>query len=94
MTQPSDGGNFFLAWQCTRLDGTEEERVVTCNTGPVADFNCPFGKIYDIKGSCTCNDTLITSEATFIATSEGDMLLFCSDGGADTQQVSVSVKGI
>ena len=47
-----------------------------------------------MKGNCDCNEMLITSEATFNTTSMCDMLLFCSDGGAETQQVSVSVKGI
>ena len=93
VSKPQDGGQFLLAWECIDLNGADVERVVFCDRGPVAEINCQFGEVYDVAGDCICNDTVITSVATFNTTSMCDMLLFCSNGGAEKKQVSVTING-
>ena len=70
------------------------ERLVLCNTGTVLNINCQFGVVYNVTGVCKCNDTVLVSEATFLAASAGYMTLSCSDGQSDEQQISISLKGI
>ena len=69
------------------------ERFVLCNTGSITEIDCQFGKLYNIFGDCICNETVISSKATFNTTSVCDMMLFCSNGGAERQGVSVTVNG-
>ena len=94
VSQPQDGGNFLLAWECKDTSGADVERLVFCDRGPVAEISCQFGEVYDVAGDCICNDTVITSVATFNTTSMCDMLLFCSNGGTEKKQVSVTINGI
>ena len=77
----------FLLWRCS---GSSMEDLVICN--PIFDFDCKFGKVVDVTGSCECNNTVIVSQATFIANSSNTSSLTC---GTNTQQenIRVSVKG-
>ena len=93
VSKPQDGGQFLLAWECTDPSGANVERLVFCDPGPVAEISCQFGEVYDVAGDCICNDTVITSVATFNATSMCEKLLFCSNGGTDKKQVSVTING-
>ena len=47
----------FLSWRCY---GSVNE-----NLNPILDFNCEFGKVVNVTGSCKCEDTVIVSEATY-----------------------------
>ena len=89
--KPVDSSTHLLLWQCDDDAGTNE-RVILCNNNPALELDCQFGKLYDIKSACICDDTVIESEATFNTTSLCDMVLYCSDG-EDKDGVSVSVKG-
>ena len=93
VTKSEDVGNFLLAWKCKDISGADVERLVFCDRGPVAEISCQFGEVYDVAGDCICNDTVITSVATFNTTSKCNMLLFCSNGGTEKKQVSVTING-
>ena len=69
------------------------ERFVLCNTGSITEIDCQFGKLYNIIGDCICNETVISSKATFNTTSMCGMKLFCSNGGADRKEASVTING-
>ena len=86
--KPVDSSTHLLLWQC---DGTNE-RVVLCNDNPALQLDCQFGKLYDIKSACICDDTVIESEATFNTTSLCDMILYCSNG-EKREDVLVSIRG-
>ena len=77
----------FLSWRCS---GSNNEKLVICN--PILDFNCEFGKVVNVTGSCECEDTVITSEATFIPNTDSAGNLTCGNGEQD-ETVSLSVKG-
>ena len=62
-----------------------------CKNNSALEIDCQFGKLYDIKGACICDDTVIESEATFNTTSLCDMVLYCGDG-EEREDVSVSIK--
>ena len=94
VTRPPNGGNFLLSWECTDPDGRNTEHLVLCSPGPVTEFSCAFGRVYNVTRDCGCSKTVITSNVTFNTTSVCDMLLFCSNGGTEKQQVSASVTGI
>ena len=47
---------------------------------PALELACQFGKLYDIKSACICDDTVIESEATFNTTSLCDTVLYCTNG--------------
>ena len=81
---------FLLLWQCD--DTGTRERVIFCNDDLALELDCHFGKLYDIRSSCICNETFIESEATFNTTSMCDVILYCSDG-VENAEVSVSIKG-
>ena len=59
---------------------------------PILDFNCEFGKVVNVTGSCECEDTVIVSEATFIPNPDSAGNLTCGNGEQD-ETVSLSVKG-
>ena len=59
---------------------------------PILDFNCEFGKVVNVTGSCECEDTVIVSEATFIPNPDSAGNLTCGNGAQD-ETVSLSVKG-
>ena len=94
VTKPQDGAHFLLSWRCTDPQGMNTERVVLCSPGPIPDINCQFGEVHNIFGDCICNETVITAKATFNTTSVCDMMLFCSNGGADREGVSVTINGM
>ncbi|CAI8037894.1 hypothetical protein GBAR_LOCUS21168 [Geodia barretti] len=94
VTKPQDGAQFLLSWECKNALGMNTERLVFCDPGPVAEISCQFGEVYDVKGDCICDETVIKSEATFNTTSMCDMKLFCSNGGAERQHVSVTIDGL
>jgi hypothetical protein len=73
----------FLSWKCAKDSG---ENVVFC--GPILNFDCSFGTVANVTGSCECNDALIVSEATFTAKSTDARTLICSDG---TREEKVSL---
>ena len=81
---------FLLLWQCDNT-GTRE-RVIFCNDDLALELDCHFGKLYNIKSTCICNEMYIESEATFNTTSICDMILYCSDG-VENVGVPVSIKG-
>ena len=81
---------FLLLWQCD--DTGTRDRVILCNDNPALELDCNFGKLYDIRSTCVCNETIIESEATFNTTSMCDVILHCSDG-VENAEVSVSIKG-
>ena len=81
---------FLLLWQCD--DTGTRERVILCNDDLALELDCNFGKLYDIRSTCICNETYIESEATFNTTSICNMILYCSDG-VENAVVSVSIKG-
>ena len=87
--KPVDSTHLLL-WQCDD-DTDTNERVILCNNSPALELDCRFGKLYDIKSSCICDDTVIESEATFNTTALCDMVLYCSDG-EEMEGVSVSIK--
>ena len=89
--KPVDSSTHLLLWQCDDDTGTNE-RVILCNNNPALELDCRFGKLYDIKSSCICDDTVIESEATFNTTSLCDMVLYCSND-EEMEDVSVSIKG-
>ena len=81
---------FLLLWQCD--DTGTRERVILCNDDRALELDFHFGKLYDIRSTCICNETFIESEATFNTTSVCDVILYCSDG-IENAEVSVSIKG-
>ena len=79
----------FLLWKCTESSG---QNVVLCE--PILNFDCDFGRVENVTGSCLCdNKSLIVSEATFTATSTSARTLICSDGSTE-EKVSITAKGI
>ena len=92
VTKPQDGAQLLLSWEC---QDTSDTIIVLCNHGRVAQtVSCPFGEIDGAEGDCICNGTVIKSEVTFNTTSMCDMKLFCSNGGAERQHVSVTIDGM
>ena len=85
--RPSNQQSPFLSWRCS---GSDNEKDVICN--PILDFNCEFGKVVNVTGSCECEDTVIVSEATFIPNPDSAGNLTCGNG-AQEETVSLSVKG-
>jgi hypothetical protein len=91
VTQPQDGSQPLLLWECQDTPGI----IVFCDPGPVAQtISCPFGDINGAEVDCICNGTVIKSEATFNTTSMCDMKLFCSNGVAERQHVYVTIDGL
>ena len=87
--KPVDSSIHLLLWQCD--DTGTNERVILCNNNYALELDCQFGKLYDIKSACICDDTVVESEATFNTTSLCDMTLYCSNG-EEMEGVSVSIK--
>ena len=85
--RPSNQQSPFLSWRCS---GSVNENLVICN--PILDFNCEFGKVVNVTGSCECEDTVIVSEATFIPNTDSAGNLTCGNG-VQEETVSLSVKG-
>jgi hypothetical protein len=69
-------GLSFLSWKCSE---DSSEHLVFCD--PVLDFDCEFGTLYNVNGSCECDDTVIVSEVTFIAKPNAGVTLTYSNGG-------------
>ena len=82
--RPSNQQFPFLSWRCS---GSVNENLVICS--PILNFNCEFGKVVNVTGSCKCEDTVIVSEATFIPNPDSAGNLTCGNGRQD----SLSVKG-
>ena len=78
----------FLSWKCAKDSG---ENVVFCD--PILNFDCGFGTVANVTGSCECNDALIVSEATFTANSTDARTLICGDGTRE-EKVSLIAQGI
>ena len=78
----------FLSWKCAE---NSDENVVLCD--PILSFDCGFGIVENVTGSCECNDALIVSEATFTAESTDARTLICSDGTRE-EKVSLIAQGI
>ena len=93
VTKPQDGVQLLLlSWEC---QDTSDAIRVLCNRGRVAQtISCPFGEINGAEVDCICNETVIKSEVTFNTTSMCDMKLFCSNGGTESQHVSVTIDGM
>ena len=64
--KPLNDPNPFLSWQCSSQNRMGEERLVFCNTEDNLDLHCQFGTVFDVTGSCDCNDTIM-SNVTFVA---------------------------
>ena len=77
----------FLSWRCS---GSVNENLVICN--PILDFNCGFGKVVNVTGSCKCEDTAIVSEATFIPNPDSAGNLTCGNGALE-KTIAVSLNG-
>ena len=88
----TDNGAFYLLWNFTNPNGKSEECTVFCKPGPVI---CDSEELSNVKVTdCTCNTTVIVSEATFNLTSMCDVILFCINGDkGQKQQVPASIKG-
>jgi hypothetical protein len=74
----------LLAWKCA--ENSQGGHAVRCAN--INNFDCGFGIVENVTGSCECNDALIVSEATFTAKSTDARILICSDG---TQEEEISV---
>ncbi|CAI8058311.1 hypothetical protein GBAR_LOCUS31703 [Geodia barretti] len=83
-TTLSDQTTPFLSWKCA--ENSQGGHAVFCDT--ILNFDCGFGIVENVTGSCECNDALIVSEATFTAKSTDARTLICSDG---TQEEKVSL---
>ena len=77
----------FLSWKCSE----NIEQFVICN--PIVAFNCEFGRLTNITGSCECGGSIIVSEATFLANSNSARSLICSDG-VQQDEVSITPRGM
>ena len=90
--KPAENEDFFLSWKFTNPNGEsdEDECPLFCNPGRVL---CSSEELYDVKVTdCTCNKTVIISEATFNRTSQCNVMLFCSNG-PQQQQISATIEG-
>ena len=94
VTKPQDDAQSLLLWECQNTP--DKIRILCSNRGRVAQtISCPFGEIDGAEAvDCICNETVITSKATFNTTSMCDMKLFCSNEGAERQHVSVTIDGM
>ena len=79
----------LLAWKCA--ENSQGGHAVRCAN--INNFDCDFGIVENVTGSCECNDALIVSEATFTAESTDARTLICSDGTRE-ESVSLSAQGI
>ena len=73
-----------------------QERIILCNSGnmPLLALNCKDGDVELTLSSCTCNDSTITSDAMFVATS-GSGRLTCTDNANQHHgYVSLGIEGM
>jgi hypothetical protein len=74
-----------LKWDC-------ENVAVLCTNNKINDFMCGFGKVYNVMQICNCDDSVIVSEASFLApTAGGSETLSCSSG-AEKASIDISVQ--
>lgn len=69
---------FFLSWKCNEHSSTN---LVLCND--IVGFTCEFGEVFNVTGTCECNNTVIVSEVTFFANPAGANTLICSNRKED-----------
>ena len=73
-----------------------QERIILCNSGnmQLLALNCKDGDVQLTLSSCTCNDSTITSDAMFVATS-GSGRLTCTDNvNQHHGYVSLGIEGM
>ena len=90
--KPAENEDSFLFWNFTNPNGESDECTALCSPGSVL---CSSNELYDVKVTdCTCDNTVIISEATFNRTSQCNVMLFCSNGkGSQQQQISATIEG-
>ena len=83
--------NFYLLWTFTYPGGGSKECTAFCQEGPII---CPIRELYNVSVTeCSCDGTVIVSEATFNPTSQCDVMLSCSQGQGTKNNISASIKG-
>ncbi|CAI8037903.1 hypothetical protein GBAR_LOCUS21171, partial [Geodia barretti] len=70
----------FLSWKCTAASA---DNFLICSD--IVTFNCAFGKVDNIIGSCDCGGSIIVSEATFTPSSTDARTIICSDGAHEEE---------
>ena len=91
MEKDSAVQNFYLLWTFTYPNGTSKECTAFCQEGPII---CPIRELYNVSVTeCSCDGTVIVSEATFNPTSQCDVMLSCSQGQEAKNNISASIKG-
>ena len=88
----------ILFWECESQDGPIERAILCSNANnPVVPLNCKDGEVQLTGVSCTCDDSTIKSDATFLATSSNGTLR-CTDNSNDDDEiqghVSFGIEGI
>ena len=78
----------FLSWKCT---ATSADNFLICSD--IVAFNCAFGKVDNIIGSCDCGGSIIVSEATFTPSSTDARTIVCSDGPHE-EEIPVVPRGM
>lgn len=82
---------FYLLWTLTYPNGTSKECTAFCQEGPII---CPIEELYNVSVTkCSCDDKVISSEATFNPSSKCDTILSCSQGQGAKSNISASIKG-
>ena len=83
--------NFFLLWTFTYPNGSSKECTAFCQEGRVI---CAIENLFNVQVTeCSCDGTVIISEATFNPTSQCGVILSCSQGQGEKKNVSASING-
>ena len=98
-TVSQTGNDFVLLWGCDYKNGsTTAEALFFCtSSASVIPLECNSGRVNLTWISCTCDNSALTSDATFLAT-RGSELLTCAFYNTSDQveipgTVSFGIKG-
>ena len=97
-TVSQTGEDFALVWECNDNNGSTTDDPLICKSNDsVIPLECNSGRVNLTWISCTCDNSVLTSDATFLAT-RGSELLTCAFYNTSDQveihgTVSFGIKG-
>ena len=97
-TVSQTGEDFVLVWECNDNGSTTDFTTIVCSSNAeVFPLECYSGRVNLTWINCTCDNSVLTSDATFLAT-RGSELLTCafyntSDRVEIHGTVSFGIKG-